>query len=96
MLIINPFIEVVLLVLNLFQWSLIIYILISLLTQFGIVNPYHSIINLIQNSLSQIHEPILNILRRYIPIFGNLDLSPLIVFILIEFLSRILHNSIIY
>ena len=51
MLIINPFIEVVLLVLNLFQWSLIIYILISLLTQFGIVNPYHSIINLIQNSL---------------------------------------------
>ena len=95
MLIVNPFIEVFLLVLNLFQWSLVIYILISLLTQFGIINPYHSIINLIQNSLAQIHEPILNYIRRYVPIFGNLDLTPLIVFVIIELLSRILRNIII-
>ena len=95
MLVINPLIEVLLLVLNLFQWSLVAYILISLLVQFGVVNPYHSIINLVQNSLSQIHEPILNILRRYIPIFGNLDLTPLIVFVVIHFISGILRNSII-
>ena len=95
MLVLNPLIEVLLLVLYLFQWSLIVYILISLLVQFGVVNPYHSIINLIQNSLSQIHEPILNILRRYIPIFGNLDLTPLIVFVVIHFISGILRNSII-
>ena len=95
MLIVNPFIEVLLLVLNLFQWSLVIYILISLLTQFGIINPYHSIISLIQNSLAQIHEPILNYIRRYVPIFGNLDLTPLIVFVIIELLSRILRNIII-
>ena len=95
MLVINPLIGVLLLVLNLFQWSLVVYILISLLVQFGVVNPYHSIINLIQNSLSQIHEPILNVLRRYIPIFGNLDLTPLIVFVVIHFISGILRNSII-
>ena len=95
MLVINPLIEVLLLVLYLFQWSLVVYILISLLVQFGVVNPYHSIINLVQNSLSQIHEPILNILRRYIPIFGNLDLTPLIVFVVIQFISGILRNSII-
>ena len=95
MLVINPLIEVLLLVLNLFQWSLVAYILISLLVQFGVVNPYHSIINLVQNSLSQIHEPILNVLRRYIPIFGNLDLTPLIVFVVIHFISGILRNSII-
>ena len=95
MLVINPLIEVLLLVLNLFQWSLVAYILISLLVQFGVVNPYHSIINIVQNSLSQIHEPILNILRRYIPIFGNLDLTPLIVFVVIQFISSILRNSII-
>ena len=95
MLVINPLIEVLLLVLYLFQWSLVVYILISLLVQFGVVNPYHSIINLIQNSLSQIHEPILNVLRKYIPIFGNLDLTPLIVFIVIHFISGILRNSII-
>ena len=95
MLVINPLIEVLLLVLNLFQWSLVAYILISLLVQFGVVNPNHSIINLVQNSLSQIHEPILNVLRRYIPIFGNLDLTPLIVFVVIHFISGIHRNSII-
>ena len=95
MLVLNPLIEVLLLVLYLFQWSLVVYILISLLVQFGVVNPYHSIIKLIQNSLSQIHEPILNVLRRYIPIFGNLDLTPLIVFVVIHFISGILRNSII-
>ena len=95
MLVLNPLIEVLLLVLYLFQWSLVVYILISLLVQFGVVNPYHSIINLVQNSLSQIHEPILNVLRRYIPIFGNLDLTPLIVFVVIHFISGILRNSII-
>ena len=95
MLVINPLIEVLLLVLNLFKWSLVIYILISLLVQFGVVNPYHSIINLVQHSLSQIHEPILNALRKYIPVFGNLDLTPLIVFVVIHFISGILRNSII-
>ena len=54
-----------------------------------------TILCLIQNSLSQIHEPILNVLRKYIPIFGNLDLTPLIVFVVIHFISGILRNSII-
>ena len=73
-------------VLNLYKWSLVIYVLISLLSQFGIINRYHSIVDLIQNSLSQIHEPLLSKIRGLIPVFGNLDLSPLIVFIGIEIL----------
>ena len=94
MLIVNSLIFVIIKVLFLFKWSLVIYILISFLTQFGIVNSYHSIIRLIQNSLAQIHEPILNYLRRYIPIFGNLDLTPLFVFFFILFLENILQKSI--
>ena len=92
MIVLNSLVNVLDTVLYLFQLSLVIYIVISLLIQFGIVNPYSSIISLIQNSLSQIHEPILNIVRRYIPIFGNLDLSPLVVFLLIMFLSDILNK----
>ena len=77
-------------VLNLYKWSLVIYILVSLLAQFGIINRYHSIIDLIQNSLSQVHDPLLSKVRRLIPIFGNLDLSPLIVFIGIEILIAVI------
>ena len=92
MIVLDSLINVLNTVLYLFQLSLVIYIVISLLIQFGIVNPYSSIISLVQNSLSQIHEPILNIVRRYIPMFGNLDLSPLVVFLLIMFLSDILNK----
>mgnify|MGYP001280295518 FL=1 len=86
----NPIIEVLIMVLNLYKWSLVIYILVSLLAQFGIINRYHSIVDLVQNSLSQIHEPLLSKVRRLIPIFGNLDLSPLIVFIGIEILIAVI------
>ena len=82
----NPLIEVFIMVLDLYKWSLVIYVLISLLSQFGIINRYHSIVDLIQNSLSQIREPLLSKIRGLIPVFGNLDLSPLIVFIGIEIL----------
>ena len=82
----NPLIEVFIMVLDLYKWSLVIYVLISLLSQFGIINRYHSIVDLIQNSLSQIHEPLLSKIRGLIPVFGNFDLSPLIVFIGIEIL----------
>ena len=82
----NPLIEVFIMVLDLYKWSLVIYVVISLLSQFGIINRYHSIVDLIQNSLSQIHEPLLSKIRGLIPVFGNLDLSPLIVFIGIEIL----------
>ena len=82
----NPLIEVFIMVLDLYKWSLVIYVLISLLSQFGIINRNHSIVDLIQNSLSQIHEPLLSKIRGLIPVFGNLDLSPLIVFIGIEIL----------
>ena len=92
MIVLDSLVNVLDTVLYLFQLSLVIYIVISLLIQFGIVNPYSSIISLVQNSLSQIHEPILNIVRRYIPMFGNLDLSPLVVFLLVMFLSDILNK----
>ena len=86
----NPIIEVLIMVLNLYKWSLVIYILVSLLAQFGIINRYHSIVDLVQNSLSQIHEPLLSKIRGITPIFGNLDLSSLIVFIGIEILIAVI------
>lgn len=90
----NPLVEVLLMILDLFKWSLIIYVLISVLIQFGIVNRYNSFVNMIQNSLAQIHEPILQQLRKFIPIFGSLDITPIIVFMIIHLISGFLRNYI--
>lgn len=55
----------------------------SILTWFPI-SPY----NPIRMALDQITEPILGPVRRYMPRFGYLDLSPMIVIIVILFLIR--------
>ena len=90
MIVLDSLVNVLDTVLYLFQLSLVIYIVISLLIQFGIVNPYSSIISLVQNSLSQIHEPILNIVRRYIPNLGTIDISPIIVYLGLWFIKSLL------
>ncbi|MDE2969017.1 MAG: YggT family protein, partial [Chloroflexota bacterium] len=46
------------------------------------MSPY----NPIKSALDQITEPVLGPLRRYLPTFGMLDLSPMIAIILIIFL----------
>ena len=92
----NPLLDVFLWILNLYKWSLVIYVLISVLCQFGIINRYNSFVDMIQNSLGQIHEPILQKLRNFIPSFGNFDLSPLLIFIGVELLDGFLRSIIQY
>ena len=50
-------------VIDLFVWSLIIYVILNVLANFGVVNRYNTVVNFIQTSLAQIHEPILYKIR---------------------------------
>jgi YggT family protein len=52
------------------------------------VNPYNSIVQLI----FKITEPPLEFLRRFVPIFGGLDLSPVILIFIVMIVDRILSN----
>ncbi len=51
-----------------------------------ILAPYHPV----REALDRIVEPMLAPIRRVIPMVGMLDLSPMILMIVIELLSRIL------
>tara|TARA_Y100001970_G_C14172753_1_gene825104 strand:+ start:448 stop:597 length:150 start_codon:yes stop_codon:yes gene_type:complete len=41
-------------------------------------------------ALYRLSEPSLRIVRKYIPNLGNIDISPIIVFLLLEFLQRLI------
>ncbi len=67
-----------LLIILIFVWVIVSWILA----------PYHPI----REALDRIVEPMLAPIRRVIPSIGMLDLSPMILMILIELVSRLLQN----
>ncbi len=70
-----------LLIILIFIWVIVSWIL----------SPYHPL----RQALDRVVEPMLAPIRRVIPSVGMLDLSPMILMILIELLSRILISLVI-
>jgi len=64
---------------------LIWLVILSALLSF-FMDPYHPI----RRAIDQIVEPMLRPIRRVIPFIGNIDISPLILIIVIQFISFIL------
>ena len=75
---------------ELFIWLLIIQAIMSWLITFGIINTSSSFVNLIGNFLYKITEPLLRPIRRILPDFGGVDISPVILFILLIFFRNLL------
>ncbi len=78
---INTIITIINLVVNLF---ILLIIADSVLSFF--LSPYHPV----REVIGRIVNPFLAPIRRIVPLVGMLDLSPLILIILIEILSRVL------
>jgi YggT family protein len=69
---------------------LIIYVVTGLLINFGVVNAYNRFVSGLYEFLMRITEPVLRPIRRILPNFGPVDLSPLVVFIIIWFARNLL------
>tara|TARA_B100000686_G_C16080620_1_gene613729 strand:- start:289 stop:486 length:198 start_codon:yes stop_codon:yes gene_type:complete len=57
---------------------------------FGIINTSNRFVYSLLTALYKICEPSIRIVKKYIPTFGNIDISPIIVFIALEFLKRLI------
>lgn len=68
-------------ILGIFTWILIVYIVLSLLLSFGVINAYNRFVNVVFDGLQRLIEPILGPIRRFLPHTGALDFSPIVVFI---------------
>ena len=79
-------------IINLYIWTLLAYLAIGWLMAFKIINPWQPVIRMIIDALSRIHEPLLRPVRRILPDFGALDVSPIVLFLLAQFLRNLLHS----
>ena len=82
-------------IITLYLYTLFVYVVMSLLIQFQMINSYNKIINAIFRALISIHEPLLGKIRRYMPYLSGIDLSPVIVILLLSFIKNLIQDYII-
>jgi len=86
----NALLFLIVQIISLYKFVLIIYIIATWLINFNIINTSNRFIYSLMMALYKLCEPSLTIVRKYIPNFGNIDISPIIVFLLLEFFQRLL------
>jgi YggT family protein len=79
--------EVIMIVLRLYFWIIIANAVMSWLVAFSVVNTRNQLVYTIYNMLNQLTEPLLRPIRRYMPNFGAIDISPMALLLIIIFLQ---------
>ena len=84
--------QVIDLVLGLVVWALILSAILSWLVAFNVVNVRNQFISTVGNFLYRVTEPMLRPIRRYVPDFGGVDVSPVILILMIYFIRSVLRQ----
>lgn len=83
----NPFVWLILTLIEIYTWIVIAAVVMSWLVAFGVINVYNHFARSVVRALDAMTEPVFRQVRRFIPPIGGLDISPLIVLIGLQFLS---------
>lgn len=87
----NPIVYLFDMIFGIFNTILIGWVIINILLRLNILNHYNEVVQKIMQTLSGLIDPILRPIRRYIPSFGGIDISPLILMLIINFIRYTLH-----
>jgi YggT family protein len=79
-------------VIEIYVWILIASAILSWLVAFGVVNTYNRFVNTIGEVLYRLTEPALRPIRSFLPNFGGIDLSPMVLILLLFFLRNLLYE----
>ncbi len=85
-----PALRLLITVLNLYTMAVFIYVIVSLLEQFGVINRYHQVVYFIHTVLFRLCEPFLARIRVLMPALSGIDLSPMVLILLLYFAQDIL------
>lgn len=70
--------------LNLYWWAVLLAAIFQTLAAFGVLDTRNRIVWSIGDFLYRVTEPALRPIRRVLPNFGNIDISPLILLLLVQ------------
>lgn len=82
--------EIILMLLDLYWWVVLATIVLSWLFAFNVINGRNQFVDTVWRVLNNLTEPVLKPIRRFLPNIGGLDLSPIVLFLGIYFIQRVI------
>ncbi len=76
-------------IINIYIWILIINAIMSWLIAFNILNVQNRLIYIILEFSYRITAPPLNIIRRFLPNLGSIDISPVVLILALYFIRNL-------
>ena len=80
--------------LNIVWWIIVVQAILSWLLAFNVINQSNDFVRSVWTALQRMTEPLYRPIRRVLPDFGALDLSPLVVLLILYILQTIVIPSI--
>ena len=77
-------------VINIYIWVIIINAVLSWLIGFKVLNLQNRFVFLLLDTSYKLTQPALNQIRRIVPNFGSIDISPVILILILIFLRNLL------
>jgi YggT family protein len=85
----NMLIDIIYILLNVVWWIIVIQAIMSWLIAFNVINTYNDFVSQIWQALDKMTKPIYAPIRRIMPDFGALDLSPMVVLLILFILMNV-------
>ena len=77
-------------IITIYLWIIIINAVLSWLVAFNILNTQNRFVFSILDATYKMTNPALNKIRKFIPTFGSIDISPVVLILLLMFLRNII------
>ena len=77
-------------IITIYLWIIIINAILSWLVAFNILNTQNRFVFSVLDVTYKLTDPALNKIRRFIPTFGSIDISPVVLILLLMFLRNII------
>ena len=76
-------------IITLYLWVIIINALLSWLVAFNILNTQNRFVFSVLDTTYKLTDPVLSRIRRFVPTFGSIDISPIILILALMFLRNL-------
>ena len=77
-------------IITIYLWIIIINAILSWLVAFNILNTQNRFVFSALDATYKLTDPALNKIRRYVPTFGSIDISPIILILILMFLRNVI------
>ena len=77
-------------IITIYLWIIIINAILSWLVAFNVLNTQNRFVFSVLDATYKLTDPALNKIRSFIPTFGSIDISPVILILLLMFLRNLI------